>query len=313
MQIGLGTNSTFIQNLAGEWHEWDISVDWLLRVSSEQRPHKVRGIAVEPVSELVANLHRPAERLPNVELVQVAMGEHEVWGAEVSVFSLRQRDALLRQVPWSQRASLQHDLEYILNMSSVGDVHPMVPGEFRRICKKYNIKVDVTVGRQQVDVWTWQRLAKQCKFRGCEVLLIDTEGYDAQILRSLKAYCRDYPDTWPLLIQFETMGHCDRIEGEGTEWDVIEALEQEGYVLVNYSYHNTHLVLKRALRTKPRLKKWVGGWRCSTCTRSWQLPYATASCGMYCQQCIHQWKRSPKSEQWSSSEWLGPSSWGSER
>lgn len=101
VQIGLGTNSAFIQNVAGEEHEWDKNIDWLLRACSEYRQHNVRGIAVEPVSELVAALCRPVGRLPHVELVEVAMGEHEVWGADVFVFSLTERDALLEKVQYS--------------------------------------------------------------------------------------------------------------------------------------------------------------------------------------------------------------------
>ena len=56
VQIGPGTNSTFIQNCAGEWHEWDENIEWLLSACSKHRQHEVRGIAVEPVSELIPAL-----------------------------------------------------------------------------------------------------------------------------------------------------------------------------------------------------------------------------------------------------------------
>lgn len=302
VQIGLGTNSTFIQNVAGERHEWDKNVDWLLRASSEQRPEEIKGIAVEPVSELVAALRRPAARLPHVELVQVAMGEHDTWGADVQVFSLHERDALLQRVPYWKRAGLQHDLEYILNMSSVGGVHPWVPALIQNIATDYNIHIDVE--RRQSDVWTWNSLSRQCNFRGCEILLIDTEGYDAQILRSIIDYCRYYPDAWPQVIQFETMGHCDKKEGRGTEWNVIKALQAEGYTLVNFSYHNSHLVLSSALRTEARIQDWVSGWTCETCRRSWELPYSTNQQGCYCRHCSYQGEVSG-SWQWSSKSWSG--------
>ena len=77
-------------------------------------------------------------------------------------------------------------------------------------------------------------MAKVSKFYGCEVLLIVTEGHDTQILRSLIQYCRSHPGEWPQLIQFETMGLCDHLEGRGTEWATVKALEAEGYTLVTY-------------------------------------------------------------------------------
>ena len=299
VQIGLGTNSTFIQNFAGERHEWDENVDWLMRASSEQRPEVLQGIAVEPVSELVAALKRPAEGLPHVELVQVAMGECDMWGTEVQVLSLHERDALLQRVPARRRASLQHDLEYILNMSSVGGVHPCVPGLIQNIAADYNIHIDME--ERQCDVWTWNTLSWQCNFRGCEVLLIDTEGYDAQILRSIIDYCRYYPDAWPQVIQFETMGHCDEKEGSGTEWNVIKALEAEGYTLVNLGHNNSNLVLSSALQTEARIQDWVAGWTCDTCMRSWQLPYSTNRKGRYCRRCDQ--AEGSGSWQWSRKSW----------
>jgi len=300
VQIGLGTNSTFIQNAAGDSWEWDKGCDWLLQAASETRRHKVRGVAVEPVSELVDKLRGPAEHLPYVELVQVAMGEHEIWGEDVSVLSLKERDMLLQQVPQSQRENLKHDLEYILNMSSVGAVHPWVPGLLDNIHNDYHIKVDVE--KRRSDVWTWERLSKQCMFHGCEVLLIDTEGYDTQILRSLITYCMSWPDAWPDLIQFETMGHCDRKERCSAEWDAIKSLEAQGYVLVHWSGHNSHLVFCTALRHESRLQDWVGGWSCSLCRKTWQLPYTTETGQTLCRHCART-NGSWSTQKWSTWDW----------
>ena len=47
---------------------------------------------------------------------------------------------------------------------------------------------------------------------------VDCEGRDAEILRSLVSYCYNQccvtgnDDAWPLVIHFETMGHCDKVE-----------------------------------------------------------------------------------------------------
>ena len=228
MQIGLGTNATFIQNCAGELHEWDKSIDWLQWACSEHRRDKVRGIAVEPVSELVDALRVPADRIPNVELIQVAIGEREVWGADVQVFSagsVTERDHLLQKVPDEKRPDLRRALEYLRNMSSVGVAHPLLPIMLQWFTDEWGIHIHVE--NRQSDVWSWWRLAEQCNFIGCEVLVIDTEGSDAEILRSMIEYCQRTPSAWPDLIQFETMGHCDKKEGRGAGRGVIETLEKE--------------------------------------------------------------------------------------
>ncbi len=281
VQVGLGTNSTFIQNCAGEPHEWDWTIQWLMKAMSDQRP--VEGVAVEPVVELVDALRGPVAQLPGVELVQVALGEQDYRGAELSVFGLEARNALLQRVPRRRRESLKYALEYIVNMSCIGSPHPRLPDIRKKITDEYNLRLDMECRR--VDVWTWGSLVKSCKFRGCEVLLVDAEGYDAQILRSLIKYCQCDNEAWPHLIQFETMGHCDQLEGEGTEWSIVRALEEQGYMLVSYSYRNTHLVLKEALLRDKRLKSWVGTWKCSFCYRRWQHPYWTQGCRPTCKRC----------------------------
>ena len=48
LQIGLGTNTTFVQNIAGQFSDWSYNVDWLLQAASERRGHSVRGVGVEP-------------------------------------------------------------------------------------------------------------------------------------------------------------------------------------------------------------------------------------------------------------------------
>ena len=104
-------------------------------------------------------------------------------------------------------------------------------------------------------------------------------------------YCQRTPSAWPGLIQFETMGHCDEKEGRGTEWSMIKALENEGYVLVNTSRHNSHLVFGSALATEQRLKDWVSTWKCTRCGRKqwqappWRLPFKTTHNGCFCQLC----------------------------
>lgn len=239
--------------------------------------------------------------------MQVAVGEREVWGAEVRVFGLAARDALLRQVPSNLREKLARDLEYILNMSCVGGEHPWVPDLIRKISNEYQLTVDVE--RRTSDIWSWSRLVEACNFRGCEVLLIDTEGHDAQILRSMIQHCRRDPEAWPDVIQFETMGHCDQLEGRGTEWRVIKDLQMEGYRLIGYSYHNSHLAREVALRRERRLEEWAAKWACRICGVRWKFPYITDHEGIHCRWCKWtsemeaQHKSDPSASGWTTSGW----------
>ena len=171
VQIGLGTNSTFVHNLAGQDSDWDNNVEWLMAAMRQRDPLLVRGIAVEPVSELVKELSLTVKKLPYVELVEVAMGEHDCPGVDIQVFSVQERDDLLRQVPASRREGLKQRLEYILNMSCIEDVHPWVPEMMQQISKDYDIDLSLSnIKKQKTCVWSWQKLQKECKFKGCELL-----------------------------------------------------------------------------------------------------------------------------------------------
>ena len=140
------------------------------------------------------------------------------------------------------------------------------------------------------------RLVQELNFKGCEVLIVDTEGYDARILRSMISHCSlceraGAGDAWPYVIQFETQGHCDKLDGGDAEWDIITALEKVGYTLVHYSYYNTHLARTNELSYNGRVMYWAGSLVCSCCWKRHCYPYVT-SVGdrkIYCRDCLAGW------------------------
>ena len=83
------------------------------------------------------------------------------------------------------------------------------------------------------------------------------------------------------------MGHCDIIEGKSAEWATIHALEEEGYLLVGFSYRDTHLVLRGALKTRPQLKTWISQWKCQYCQVRRQYPYVSTRTGTFSQACLY--------------------------
>ena len=284
-QVGLGTNSTFMQNLAGEPHEWDSNTAWLMETVVEKRAERITGVGVEPVEEhLRALLNGPVRRLPRVALVQAALGEVEKEGACVHALTPSARDVLMQKVPRRHRMELSRHLECLLNMSCIGQEHPYFGAYYKWIRDAFG--VEVKLASLQTDIWSYGRLAGELNFRGCELLIVDTEGHDAMVLRSmikhcLAEQCSSGGDAWPDVIQFETMGHCDRVEGWGTEWAAIEALEGQGYILIHYSHCNTQLDLERRLETKAKLEKWVSQFTCCKCQGRRFFPYISDAGGTY--------------------------------
>ena len=51
VQVGLGTNSTFVQNLGGLQQDWCATMDWLLETVSEHNPEWLTGVGVELAAE----------------------------------------------------------------------------------------------------------------------------------------------------------------------------------------------------------------------------------------------------------------------
>ena len=142
------------------------------------------------------------------------------------------------------------------------------------------------VVKQHVDVWSYERLSADLNFCGCQVLMIDAEGWDVQILRSVIDYCQRNPFAWPDVIQFESMGHCDKLEGPGTERRTIRQLESAGYILLCYSHKDSYLVRRGAVQRRPCLKQWMRTWHCDRCKRCERFPYNATHHGVFCRQCI---------------------------
>jgi len=124
------------------------------------------------------------------------------------------------------------------------------------------------------------------------------EGFDTRILASVLEHCRAHEEAWPEVIQFETMGHSDNLEGRSVEWPTIRALQDAGYVLVGYSHQDTHLVWSQAINRRWELKYWVQQWKCDWCRGSWAFPYVGINGGRtVCRACLD-WARPPWRSRW---------------
>ena len=174
VQVGLGTNATFIQNLCDDSRKWNRGIAWLLEVVSEPRPQHVTGVAVEPVFEHFQALQGGlGARLPNVALLCAALGEHDCRGVDVYVLTGKTRKSLLREVNEWQRPGLERHLEYIQNMSCVGHEHPEFQMLRQRLFDEY--KVQVNLDRVRVDMLSWECFCSELDFGGCELLIIESK------------------------------------------------------------------------------------------------------------------------------------------
>lgn len=66
------------------------------------------------------------------------------------------------------------------------------------------------------EVWSYERLARACHFKGYEALIVDAEGLGARTLHSVTDRCRSKREAWPGLFQFENVVRCDKFDGHGT-------------------------------------------------------------------------------------------------
>jgi len=288
VQIGLGNNTTFVQNLAGRKEDWHHGIDWLLDSCDERRPQFVRGVAVEPVPEYAEAMQTLAARLQNVAVVQAAIGEGN--GRSTTIHVLDSPEELCSQVSKRHRQDLLWQLSYLRNMSCVGRDHPEFATMSRKILQRCGVHVKTRT--REVELWSWARLAQNLCFAGCQVLLVDAEGHDASILRSMLQHCRGRPRELPDLIQFETRGHCDSVEGGDAEWGIIDLLQDAGYDLLAFSHADTHLAHNSALRRRGRLWRWAQLWACRECQRRGRFPYYSPTSGQtYCLGCWKGWKQ----------------------
>ena len=220
---------------------------------------------VEPVSEHVDRLVPTLRDFPHSSLVRAAVkGEGD--GQKVPVYAITPENyqSYLEQVAPEKLRDFADAVLFLQNMSCVGQAHPEFWKFSEHLEQEYGVKVEMV----PVEAWglTYGALSQRLHFSGVEVLLIDAEGFDCQILRSMLDYCNREggEGSWPDVIQFETMGHSDMIDGRGSEDAILDCLRQAGYLLAA-SGNNTQVVREEAMRTETRVARWVDTFHCERC------------------------------------------------
>ena len=76
-------------------------------------------------------------------------------------------------------------------------------------------------------------------------------------------YCEGggHLNAWPDVVCFETLGHCDALDGSSTEDNMITCLNGHGYCTLMVGA-DTVMVRDAALRARSRLRRWLDGVDC---------------------------------------------------
>ena len=296
VQVGLGTNKIFVFDVACDAHQTHPQMAWLLE-SVSNRSKSLRGVGVEPVPEHIQSLQPVLAQLPHVALVQAAMSNRhredvvDVYGISPDVHD----DKSLRHLCGKKRKLFHEQVEYLRNMSCVGQPHRYFQ-QVRDFVKQNCGGIELDVKPTKARALTFGDLARLLRFAGTELLVIDAEGYDCRILDSMIDYCKGVDslnnnnNVWPDVVCFETQGHCDAIDGPSTEEKTVTRLKMHGYCTV-LTGHDTVMVRDEAALTvvrRSRLERWLDGVQCEQCWSRARdgMPFACISgVGTTCDNC----------------------------
>ena len=103
--------------------------------------------------------------------------------------------------------------QVLKNMSCVGQENQTLKEQASKIEKEFGVKVEAH-GIEAAAI-TYGDLSDRLRFCGTEVLLLDAESKDYQNKRSVLNHKNKQGNEhhWPDIMQFESMGHCDKVDG----------------------------------------------------------------------------------------------------
>lgn len=286
LQIGLGTCRTFLQNLTDPSNSHQ-SVSWLLTAATD-RSWRLRGVGVEPVPEHVEHLQPALESLPYTSLLQGAVS---TCSEDVEVFAVTPQmyENAASKVPWALRDSFDNLVIYLRNMSCVGQKHPDLDRCYKQLEAMIGVGVEMEPIRARA--FSYSEMSSMLNFNGVEVLIVDAEGHDCRILQSMIDHCNSHestPQDWPDVIQFETMGHCDRVDGSGVEDRTVRSLQFHGYASALVGRDT--VMVKLAALPEQRMQDLMTSLKCESCGIIGQagMPYASWT-KTRCRSCEWPW------------------------
>mmetsp|Transcript_23996 Transcript_23996/g.53143 ORF Transcript_23996/g.53143 Transcript_23996/m.53143 type:complete len:533 (-) Transcript_23996:31-1629(-) len=285
LQVGLGTFGTFLQNLTNPEEEY-APMRWLLSAASNASC-TLLGVGVEPIVEHIESLRPALQQLPNAALLQAAIGRQS---DKVTVHAITPEcyQKYLQEVAPVDRLAFEASMLYFRNMSCVGRDHPELIYWQESLASRFGPVVEM----QPVESmsFTYSDVCNMLRFSGVEVLVVDAEGHDCQILQSMVDHCKckGNESAWPHVIQFESMGHSDKVDGWPAEDSILELLQSYGYLVVCRGV-DTQLILDREFSCEARLQRWaseISCFRCGVWGRAGMPYWSSSEGGATCYSCI---------------------------
>ena len=263
IQVGLGTNGTFIQG-DSRW------IRFLLGATTRQFKGAVTGIGVEPVKECMRALTQLAGSNGNVALIHGAVGQcsgirtlyalpHDAEEKLNDVMNF----ACISRVG---RVNVNYQLDYMRNMSRLDKPHPHYNTcmEYINWVTKRDLR-KILLEEREVACYTFGDILRMTNTTGCELMLIDAEGADCEILRSMVENCKSRrPPQWPRVILFESRGLGNTPGRPDEDERTVFQLMIHGYHLV-HSGGDTLLLHSQAMTDDPRFCRWADDHFTLTC------------------------------------------------
>ena len=263
LQVGLGTFGTFVQGDSG----W---IRFLFGATSRQFKGPLTGIGVDPVIECILPLTEQAASIGNVALIHGAVGcgtgtrtlfalPHD---AEDNLKCVMNKAGTMTE----ERVNVCNQLDFMRNMSRLDAPHPHY-----ETCMEYINSVtqrdlrEILLEKREVACYTFGDILRMTNTTGCELMLIDAEGADCEILRSMLKSCRSSRSSqWPRVILFESRGFGNSPGGPDEDQRIVLELMKHGYHLV-HSGGDTLLLHRQAMRKVPRFRRWADRHFTLTC------------------------------------------------
>jgi len=292
LQIGMGTYGTFVEPSSQYW------LQILLEACSKGCSENLRGIGVDPVEETLGPLEQVLALSQDKSKVSLLCGAAGETSGEQTFFCLKRgirlklRKTMKNHHSEYARVVVDMHLAYLENMSAIGDLHPDFKQNENKVKKSAGID-ECLIEQRPIRIYTFEDILKMYNATGCEVLIIDAEGSDCAIIRSMINSCERGLLSWPQVIRFETRGsnHCSNEDGVcEEEEDVLLKLQQHAYLLVEL-WGDATLLHQPALSGCHRLAAWADTYftvSCYVCSR--ELRPSSSSFATECGRGSLQWR-----------------------
>ena len=245
----------------------------LLEASTKRENDELMGFGIDPFEESAAAAEKLVYGLGgnhHITILWAAIGD-TIGDAELLCLAPDARNRVRKEMKAMGKTTeeirnVDDNIAYLENMSctSIGNAQEAFISYIRE-AERLSATSITLLDKRTVPALTFDYIFTAHNIKGCEVLVIDAEGADCAILKSMIDICTHNGIMWPWVVQFEAQGHA----GQGNEEAMLCTLQSHGYLLLSADWNLT-LVHGPTLSNHSRLCKWADlhfTLQCSLCKR----------------------------------------------